>query len=584
MKKLAGVPASPGIATGKAFLYTDYDFTETPHYAIKKEQCEAEIQRLADAYSAAESEVKIIHEKALRETSREPADIFAAYLLMLQDTEIIEQAKTGIRNSLENAEWVIRQIFLSLAQAMSSSEDPALRERVSDLNDVSKRILGHLLNVQKKTLSGLDSDAIVTARDLPPSEILAIDRTHIKGLVIAQGSRTSHIAIMARALGIPAVTGLAAAAEEIGNDNVLIIDGGSGIVLVNPDENEIKKYHRLSIQQLKNISELDKLKNLPAETKDGYTVTLKANIEIPEEAETALRCGALGIGLYRSEFLFLNSGRAADEENQLDSYSRVLKTMGNLPVTIRTIDIGGDKILPDFQFWNDKNPLLGWRAIRLSLGQPEMFKTQLRALLRASLNGSIRIMFPMISGIEELEQALSLLEEAKAECRSRGQEFSDKIETGIMIEVPSAAITADILAEKSDFFSIGTNDLIQYTLAVDRGNERVDYLAQPLHPAVIRSIKMTIDAAHRKGIKAAICGETAGDPEMTALLLGLGLDEFSMTAFSIPQIKKIIRGLTVIECRALAENVLAGKSAAGNRAAIGIWMNERFKTSPETAE
>jgi phosphotransferase system enzyme I (PtsI) len=300
------------------------------------------------------------------------------------------------------------------------------------------------------------------------------------------------------------------------------------------------------------------------------------NIEIPDEVEQAIRYGADGIGLYRSEFLFLTPGDGAEEEKQFLAYSRVLKTMGDKPVTIRTIDLGGDKFIPELQGINEKNPLLGWRAIRLCLALPELFKTQLRAILRSSVNGSVRIMFPMISGIEELEQSLAIWEEAKAECRRRKQPYAEDIETGCMIEIPSAAMTADILAGKSDFFSIGTNDLIQYTLAVDRGNEKVNYLAQPFHPALLRFLKNIIDSAHAGGIKAAMCGELAGDPSAAALLLGLGLDEFSMTASSIPLIKRIIRGSTLDSCRKLAGEALGCASYQEVKDMVRAWMSERF--------
>jgi phosphotransferase system enzyme I (PtsI) len=321
------------------------------------------------------------------------------------------------------------------------------------------------------------------------------------------------------------------------------------------------------------------MRELPAETLDGHKVCIKANIEVPEEAEQIDRYGAEGIGLYRSEFLFLTPGMGAEEEEQYIRYNQVLSAVGDLPVTIRTVDVGGDKILPGFQLPNEKNPLLGWRAIRFSLARPELFKAQLRAILRASANGNVRIMFPMVSGIEELEQALALLEEAKAECRKRKQLYQDNLETGTMIEVPAAAMTADILAERSDFFSIGTNDLIQYSLAVDRGNEQVNYLAKPTHPAVLRFIKGTIDAAHERGIKAAMCGELAGDPAATALLLGLGLDEFSMTASAIPQVKGIIRGVTLEGCRLLAEEALKCISHQHISHLVETWMAENLPSA-----
>jgi phosphotransferase system enzyme I (PtsI) len=375
------------------------------------------------------------------------------------------------------------------------------------------------------------------------------------------------------------VLGLSSFSREAKDGDLLALNGASGIIIIDPDRQTLEQQEGEEKQHRQRGDQLATLRDLPAQTTDGHRVALKANIEFPEEAEKSLQFGAEGIGLYRSEFLFIGPGKAADEETQFRAYSQVMKAMGNLPVTIRTVDVGGDKIVPEFQTSGEKNPLLGWRAIRLSLAHPEMLKAQLRAILRASVigmaNGSAgsraQIMFPMISGIEELEQALSLLDDARAECRKKGQPFAENIEAGTMIEVPSAAMTADILAEKSAFFSIGTNDLVQYSLAVDRGNEKVHRLGDPHHPAVLRFVKRAIDAAHERGIKAAMCGELAGDPSATALLLGMGLDEFSMTASSIPLVKKVIRGTSLESCKALAEECLRGKSIAEVRASVNAW-------------
>ncbi|MDR1058630.1 MAG: phosphoenolpyruvate--protein phosphotransferase, partial [Treponema sp.] len=339
---------------------------------------------------------------------------------------------------------------------------------------------------------------------------------------------------------------------------------------------ELSRFKSATVEDQKKLVEYLAMRDLPAETLDGRRFILKANIEVSEEVDQALKFGAEGIGLYRSEFLFLAPGKAAEEEQQYEAYREVLGAMKGLPVTIRTMDIGGDKILPEFQVTTgEKNPLLGWRAIRLSLALPELFKTQLRALLRASVNGNLRILFPLISGIDELEEALRFLEEARDECRKKRQPFAEKIETGIMIEVPSAVMVADVLAKKSDFFSIGTNDLIQYSLAVDRGNERVSGLAQPAHPGILRLIKAAIDGAHAGGIKAALCGEMAGDPACTALLLGLGLDIFSMSAQAIPVIKRIIRGVKLEDCRVLAEKALTAGSWKDNVRMVDSWMADR---------
>jgi phosphotransferase system enzyme I (PtsI) len=388
------------------------------------------------------------------------------------------------------------------------------------------------------------------------------------------GGYTSHTAILARAFEIPAVLGLSSITREVNAGDILVVDGEAGEVLINPNRAALVKYRDAIKQHERERGKIRSLADVPAETTDGHRVSLKANIEIPEEVEHLLRYGAEGVGLYRSEFLFLTPGQAAEEEVQYRAYSKVLEAMGDLPVTIRTLDVGGDKVSPNAQPSDEKNPLLGWRAIRMCLALPDLFKTQLRAILRSSVHGNVKIMFPMISGIEELEQALALLEEAKAECRQKKQRFASDIEVGTMIEIPSAALTAGILAQKSDFFSIGTNDLLQYALAVDRGNEKVSYLTQPFHPAVLKLLKMTIDAAHAGGIKAAMCGELAGTVLATPVLLGLGLDEFSMAASSIPLVKRIIRGTSLEECRSLAEKAMAGVSYQETYAMVNAWLAE----------
>jgi phosphotransferase system enzyme I (PtsI) len=437
-------------------------------------------------------------------------------------------------------------------------------------------MINKLLSVSRFSLADLKEDVILVVHDLLPSDALVMNKDHVKGLAMDMGSRTSHTAILARAFNIPAVLGLSSISREIKNGERMVLNGSSGVVVVSPDKGTLVQQEGEEKQLRKQSDRLLALKDMPAETMDGYRVTIKANIEVPEEAEQVLRYGAEGIGLYRSEFLFLTPGKTAEEEVQYQAYSYVLKSMGELPVTIRTVDVGGDKILPELQSLDEKNPLLGWRAIRFSLAHPELFKTQLRAILRASVDGNARIMFPMISGIEELELALSYLEEAREELRKKGQPFAEKIPVGAMIEIPSAAMTADILAEKSDFFSLGTNDLIQYSLAVDRGNERVNYLGEPGHPAILRFLKMTIDAAHKKGIKAAMCGELAGDADSTAVLVGMGLDEFSMSASAIPLVKRIIRGTTLKSCQDLAERILRGASIKENHDTVQTWMSENF--------
>jgi phosphotransferase system enzyme I (PtsI) len=574
MKTFTGIPASAGIAIGKAFLYLEDDFPEIPRYSIKKAQVDSEWGRFQKATAEAVKEVQVLHEQALQEMSKEQAGIFQAHLLMLEDEDFHSQMKEQLGRELQNIEWVVWDFSRTLISRMMASPEPLLRERAVDISDVARRMLNKLLSVSRFSLADLKEDVILVVHDLLPSDALVMNKDRVKGLAMDMGSRTSHTAILARAFNIPAVLGLSSISREIKNGERMVLNGGSGKVVVSPDKGTLVQQEGEGKQLRKQSDRLLALKDMPAETLDGHRVTVKANIEVPEEAEQALRFGAEGIGLYRSEFLFLTPGKTAEEEVQYQAYSYVLKSMGKLPVTIRTVDVGGDKILPELQSLDEKNPLLGWRALRFSLAHPELFKTQLRAILRASVDGNARIMFPMISGIEELERALSYLEEAREELRKKGQPFAEKIPVGAMIEIPSAAMTADILAEKSDFFSIGTNDLIQYSLAVDRGNERVNYLAKPTHPAVLRFLKHTIDSAHLRGIKAAMCGEMAGDPRVTALLLGLGLDEFSMAAQSIPRVKRVIRDINMEDCRKLADEAMRGGSWRQNDQLVDAWMAE----------
>jgi phosphotransferase system enzyme I (PtsI) len=556
VKKLIGISASPGIVIGKALVYLEEAFPEIPRYTIRKDEVKLEWKRVLDAFDEVVKETQALLERARREMSKEQADIVEAHLMMLEDEDFRDKIKARLESRLENIDWIVWDYSHELMQKLSVSSDPYFRERAADISDVSRRLLRFLLNIKKVSLSELTEDVILVVHDLLPSEVLSMRRERIKAIVMDMGSRTSHTAILAQAFGIPAVLGLSSASREIQNGDTLVVDGLAGEVIVSPGEKEISKYRRSIERYHKKTVELLSSRDQVAETLDGHRVALKANIEFPEEAEQALRYGAEGIGLYRSEFLFLTPGQPAEEEIQYLAYGQVVRVMGGLPVTIRTIDVGGDKVNPEFQE-AEKNPLLGWRAIRFCFALPHLFKTQLRAILRASAIGKVRIMFPMVSGIEELEQAMELLEEAKAECRKRKVPFDEDIEVGTMIEIPSAAMTADILAKRSHFFSIGTNDLIQYSMAVDRGNERVGYLAHPAHPAVLRFIKMTIDAAHKRRIDVAMCGELAGDVNATALLLGLGLDEFSMTAAGIPHVKRIIREVTLSSCKDLAKKALA---------------------------
>ncbi|MDR1900969.1 MAG: phosphoenolpyruvate--protein phosphotransferase [Treponema sp.] len=574
MIKFIGIPASPGIVIGNTFLYLENENNEIPRYSIKKNQVESEWKRLLLAFKEAAEEIRGLREKAELEISKEQAAIFAAHLLMLEDEELLSEIQVRLKAECQNIEWVFWNITHELSQKLIAAADPYLRERAVDIADISRRVLNILLKIKKFSLADLNRDVILAVHDLLPSDTLLMNKKRVKGLVMDVGGRTSHTAILARAFDIPAVLGLSSITREIQDGEKIVMDGTSGEVIIAPDRAVLKRYENAIGQYKKMVAGFSSIRELPSETTDGYRVTLMANIEIPEEAGHVLDYGAEGIGLYRSEFLFISPGKIAEEEEQYRAYSKVLKAMGDLPVTIRTVDVGGDKIIPELQNMNEKNPLLGWRAVRFSLAHSDIFKIQLRAILRSSLEGRARVMFPMISGIEELETALSLWEEAKAECRTQEQAFADNIPVGTMIEIPSAAMTADILAEKSDFFSIGTNDLIQYSIAVDRSNEKVNYLAQPTHPAVLRLLKMSIDAAHRGGIQAAMCGEMAGDAALSPLLLGLGLDIFSMGSLAIPAVKRVIRSASIESCRTLAEEALKCRYTKEVNALLEEWQRE----------
>ncbi len=559
MKKLMGIPVSKGIVIGKVFLFLDVNSPEVPRFRIEKDQVESEWARFLAAVNTAKSHIEGM-QQAQKSLSGDEDGILTAHIMMLEDPDFHNQVQNWLSENLQNIEWTVQEVSRGIIQKLIASPEAYFRERAVDIADITQRLLVIMLDIKKTSLADLDKDVIVVTRELMPSDAITMNRERVKALLIDEGSRTSHTAILAKSFEIPAVLGLSSVTKEVSDGDTLIVDANTGEVFIHPTAKKLEKYAERIREAGEKKNMDDALRTLPAETKDGYRVTLNANIEFPEEAETSLRYGAEGIGLYRSEFLFLNAGRA-EEEEQFAAYSSVVKVMDGRPVTIRTVDVGGDKILASLRVVEEKNPLLGLRAVRFSLAHPEVFKVQLRAILRASIFGPVKIMFPMISGLQEFEQALAVLEEAKAECRKQGLEFSSAIETGCMIEVPAAAIIADILAEKAAFFSIGTNDLVQYSLAIDRNNELVSYLSQPFHPAILRFIKRTIDEAHTAGIKAAMCGELAGDPRATLLLLGLGLDEFSMSASQIPAVKKIIRAASIETCRLLARKALACKTA-----------------------
>lgn len=579
MKELKGISVSPGIVVGKVFLYLD-DKPQVPHYAITNPQVDSEIERFDRARARAVSEVEALRQRSAEEMGRDGSRYLDAHLLMLSDPDLGTQVAGKVKEERANVEWALTQVVGGMVEQLETSEDQYLRERAVDLHDVSRRILNHLLLREKISLADLTEEVVLVTHNLMPSDTLLMNKRMVKAIVMDGGAKTSHTAILARSFEIPAVLGLSDVTRQVHAGEEIIVDGIDGVVIVDPEARTRDRYQKLSKEWRRRWARLLSLNKLAAETRDGRLIRLQANIEVPEEAEAALAHGADGIGLYRSEFLFLKPGEFPSEEQQYLAYSRVVDAMKGAPVTIRTLDLGGDKMLPDFPLHGEKNPILGWRAVRFCLSEVELFKVQLRALLRASVHGQLRIMFPMISGLEELNQVLGVLDETRAELRGKGIPFHEELPIGIMIEIPSAALTADILARKAAFFSIGTNDLIQYTIAVDRGNERIAYLYEPFHPGVLRLIKMIIDRAHAAGIPVAMCGELAGDPFATVILLGLGLDTFSMSASRIPEVKEIIRAVTMSEAREIVETILGMESYADIDRHIRAWMGGRFGLAP----
>jgi phosphoenolpyruvate-protein phosphotransferase (PTS system enzyme I) len=555
MKTMKGIAASPGIVIGKVYLLDSEDMA-IPQKPIKEVLIPKEISRFQDALTETRAEIQKIRDKISQEISKEHGDIFNAHLMVLEDRAIIEEVLDRIKKERLNAEYVFSQVLKKYVLSFLKIDDEYLRERVSDINDVGRRVLRHLIGDQRATLSELKEKVIVVAYDLAPSDTAVMHRKNVIGFATDIGGRTSHTAIMAKSLEIPAVVGLENATRTVNMGDTIIVDGIQGVVVINPTPAEIQKYQKEHLRYLEFNRGLKRFKDLPCVTTDGHSLELAANIEMPEEAASVLSHGADGIGLYRTEFLYMNRPDLPSEEEQYHAYKKVVTTMAPKPVVIRTFDLGGDKFLSHLEMPHEMNPFLGWRAIRFCLASPDIFRVQLRAILRASAHGKLRMMYPMISGVGELRQANKMLEEVRQELRSKKIAFDEKMPVGAMIEIPSAALTCDILGAEVDFFSIGTNDLIQYALAVDRINERIAYLYEPAHPAVLRLLKTIIDSGHSQKIWVGICGEMSGDPIFTPVLLGLGMDELSTSPVMVPEIKKIVRSISFKEAQEIAKYVL----------------------------
>lgn len=553
MSFLQGIAASSGIAIAKAYRLVE------PNLSFEKsviDNAENEISRFQEALSKSKNELDAIREKANKELGADKAAIFEAHLLVLSDPELIAPIEDKIKTESVNAEFALKETTDMFITMFESMDNEYMRERAADIRDVTKRVLAHLLGVHLANPSMISEEVVVVAEDLTPSDTAQLNRQFVKGFTTDIGGRTSHSAIMARSLEIPAVVGTKKATEEIQNGDLVIVDGLKGEIHINPTPEVVASYEKTAAQYEEQKAEWAKLVNEKTVSADGVHVELAANIGTPNDLEGVINNGGEAVGLYRTEFLYMGRDQLPTEDEQFESYKAVLEGMKGKPVVVRTLDIGGDKELPYLDLPKEMNPFLGFRAIRLCLEEQDIFRTQLRALLRASSYGNLKIMFPMIATLNEFRAAKAFLEEEKANLIASGTKVADKIELGIMVEIPSTAVLADQFAKEVDFFSIGTNDLIQYTMAADRMNERVSYLYQPYNPSILRLIKMVIDAAHKEGKWAGMCGEMAGDETAIPLLLGLGLDEFSMSATSILKARSQILHLSKTEMEELAAKAL----------------------------
>jgi phosphotransferase system enzyme I (PtsI) len=553
---IKGIAASPGVAIGKVFLLKNDDFY--PIYKeIPKNNREDEKKRLNDAIKKTKAELKATHDKINDVLGKNYAQITDVHLLILADPSIRKDVDKFINEGI-NAEYAIFKVIDKIIRSFEAIEDDYFKERILDIQDIGKKILGNLLGKQRTTLVSSNENSIVVSRNLTPADTVAIKENLVKGFATDIGGKTSHTAIVAQGLAIPAVAGLKIISSRAKTGDTIIVDGNKGKIILNPTAETLTKYKKECSIQLAKGKELEKLKDLPAETIDKHKVLISANIDNPDEVQLVLNSGAVGIGLYRTEFMYFNRKDLPSEKDHFEEYSKVAKAMSPYTTIIRTIDLGGDKLtkMGLLNMKHEENPFLGLRAIRLCLKYPDIFVNQLRGVLKASAYGKIRLMYPMISTLEELHEANRILGKVKQDLKKERIKFDEKIEVGSMIEVPSAAMIIDAIAKEVDFVSIGTNDLIQYTLAVDRVNENVASLYDPLHPTILRFIKRIVDESHEAGIDVGMCGEMAGDPYYTPVLLGLGLDEFSVASAQIPKIKRVIRNISFEDVQRIAKEIL----------------------------
>lgn len=571
---ISGILVSPGFAFGQALILKE-DPIVVSTKKITDDQVDKEIARFIEGRNKSAEQLNLIKEKAEKNLGAEKAEIFEGHIMLLEDEELEQEIVSLIKGDKKTADAAAYSVIEDQAQALESLDDEYLKERAADVRDIGKRLLKNILNIPIVDLSAISEEVILVAADLTPSETAQLNLDKVLGFITDLGGRTSHTSIMARSLELPAIVGTSDATSKIKNGDFIVLDGVNNTIHLNPSEAEIDKLKAFRDEYLQEKEELAKLKDLPAITLDGHQVEVCANIGTVRDVAGAERNGAEGVGLYRTEFLFMDRDSLPTEEEQFQAYKAVAEAMGSQAVIVRTMDIGGDKDLPYMNLPKEENPFLGWRAIRICLDRKEILHSQLRAILRASKFGKLRIMFPMVISVEEVRELKAELEMLKAQLREEGKAFDESIEVGVMVETPAAAVIARHLAKEVDFFSIGTNDLTQYTLAVDRGNELISHLYNPMSPAVLNLIKQVIDASHAEGKWTGMCGELAGDERATLLLLGMGLDEFSMSAISIPRIKKLIRNASFTDTQALAEQALAQPTADELMKLVDTFIQEK---------
>lgn len=579
-RRLEGIPASPGIIIGKAHLVGKSRVKILYQYLIDERQLNREVERFKGALRTEEEKLVTLRDQMPNQV-KDHAFILDSHLMILKDSMFVDSTIERILNKKIDAQWALKESLEEIRKVFEQINDEYIRSRITDVENVTERILRNLSGEAEQGLTEIRERMIIVAHDLSPVDTAELNISKVMGFITDIGGRTSHTAIMAQALEIPAVVGLESATELVQAGDLLIVDGNTGEVIINPDDSAIIHYQEKHLQREKYKSAIARISHLPAETLDGHKVAVMANIEFLEEVTAARDYGGEGIGLYRTEFLYLRSKGLPSEEELFEDYRDVAGIIGPAPVTIRTLDLGGDKFASELYITKEMNPALGLRAIRFSLKKPEIFRSQLRAILRASAYGRVQLMFPMISGLEEVLDAREILEQVKDELDNQGVEYDHNIKTGIMIEIPSAVAVADILAHHVDFFSMGTNDLIQYALAIDRINEHVAYMYQPFHPAILKMIQQVVKAGKNAGIPVSLCGEMAGDPLCVSILLGLGIAELSMNARAIPLIKKLIRSISLKEAHEDFENVTGLTTAKEVRAYI---LDRMKKLLPELDE